>query len=80
MSKTREIFNPQKKVLHHLGTVLEYLEGKNTDPINLEIDPSNACNHSCHCANSDPSSCRLSQHACHCLLYSLGKTRIIFIW
>ncbi len=47
MSKTREIFNPQKKVLHHLGTVLEYLEGKNTDPINLEIDPSNACNHSC---------------------------------
>tara|TARA_A100001388_G_C28737078_1_gene484736 strand:- start:33 stop:1235 length:1203 start_codon:yes stop_codon:yes gene_type:complete len=47
MSKIREIFNPQKKVLHHLGTVLEYLEGKNTDPINLEIDPSNACNHSC---------------------------------
>ena len=47
MSKTREIFNPQKKVLHHIGTVLEYLEGKNTDPINLEIDPSNACNHSC---------------------------------
>ena len=47
MSKTQAIFNPQKKVLHHLGTVLEYLEGKNTDPINLEIDPSNACNHSC---------------------------------
>ena len=47
MSKSREIFNPQKKVLHHLGTVLDYLEGKNTDPINLEIDPSNACNHSC---------------------------------
>ena len=38
MSKTQEIFNPQKNVLHHLGTVLEYLEGKNTDPINLEID------------------------------------------
>ncbi len=47
MSKTIEIFNPQKKVLHHLGTVLDYLNGKNTDPINLEIDPSNACNHSC---------------------------------
>ena len=40
------IFSPQSKVLHHLDTIMEYFE-KNVDPINIEIDPSNACNHSC---------------------------------
>ena len=41
------IFNPQSKVLHHLDTVLDFFENKKVDPINIEIDPSNACNHSC---------------------------------
>ena len=40
MSKSIKYLIP-KKVLHHLGTVL-VIRGKNTDPINLEIDPSNA--------------------------------------
>ena len=33
-------------MLYHLDTVLEYFAGKNVDPITMEIDPSNACNHS----------------------------------
>ena len=41
------MFNPQTKVLHHLDRVVEFLKNKNVDPINIEIDPSNACNHSC---------------------------------
>jgi GTP 3',8-cyclase len=47
MSKISKIFNPQSKILFHLDTVLDYFKGKKTDPITLEIDPSNACNHSC---------------------------------
>ena len=47
MAVISKIFNPQSKVLYHLDTVLEYFDGKNVDPITMEIDPSNACNHSC---------------------------------
>ena len=47
MTVISKIFNPQSKVLYHLDTVLEYFAGKNIDPITMEIDPSNACNHSC---------------------------------
>ena len=47
MSLISKIFNPQAKVLHHLDRVLDFFAGKKTDPITLEIDPSNACNHSC---------------------------------
>ena len=47
MAVFSKIFNPQSKVLYHLDTVLEYFDGKNVDPITMEIDPSNACNHSC---------------------------------
>ena len=47
MAVISKIFNPQSKILHHLDTVLDYFDGKNVDPISLEIDPSNACNHSC---------------------------------
>ena len=47
MTVLSKIFNPQSKVLYHLDTVLEYFDGKNVDPITMEIDPSNACNHSC---------------------------------
>ncbi len=42
-----EIFNPQEKILSHFSRVKEYLNNKNPDPITIEIDPSNACNHSC---------------------------------
>ena len=47
MTAISKIFNPQSKVLYHLNEVLEYFDGKNVDPITLEIDPSNTCNHSC---------------------------------
>ena len=41
------IFNPSEKVLCHLDTVDKYLKNQKYDPITIEIDPSNACNHSC---------------------------------
>ena len=47
MSIESKIFNPQAKVLAHADRVLSYFDGNNVDPITLEIDPSNACNHSC---------------------------------
>ena len=47
MSDLSKKFNPQLKILYHLETVLDFFSGKNVDPITLEIDPSNACNHSC---------------------------------
>ena len=42
-----KIFNPFAKVLCHLDTVDKYLKNQKYDPITIEIDPSNACNHSC---------------------------------
>ena len=42
-----KIFNPQEKILCHIDTVEKHFKGKNPDPITLEIDPSNSCNHSC---------------------------------
>ncbi len=47
MSQNSKIFNPQAKIALHYSKVLDHLNGKNTDPITLEVDPSNACNHSC---------------------------------
>ena len=41
------IFNPSDKVLCHLDTVEKYYSNQKYDPITIEIDPSNACNHSC---------------------------------
>ena len=41
------IFNPQEKILCHLDTLEKYFKKENPDPITIEIDPSNACNHSC---------------------------------
>ncbi len=40
-------FNPQGKILVHYDKVKKYFKNGNVDPITLEIDPSNACNHSC---------------------------------
>jgi len=42
-----QIFNPQEKILCHLDKVKDYFNNKNPYPITIEIDPSNACNHSC---------------------------------
>tara|TARA_B110000003_G_C16627126_1_gene525262 strand:- start:422 stop:1627 length:1206 start_codon:yes stop_codon:yes gene_type:complete len=42
-----KIFNPSDKVLCHLDTVEKYFNNQNYDPITVEIDPSNSCNHSC---------------------------------
>jgi cyclic pyranopterin phosphate synthase len=42
-----KIFNPQQKILCHLDKVENYFNNKNPDPITIEIDPSNSCNHSC---------------------------------
>jgi cyclic pyranopterin phosphate synthase len=41
------MFSPQIKVLYHLNKVENFLQDKKVDPITIEIDPSNACNHSC---------------------------------
>jgi len=42
-----KIFNPKAKVLVHHKKIKEYFKTGNVDPITLEVDPSNACNHSC---------------------------------
>jgi hypothetical protein len=42
-----KIFNPHDKILCHINTIKDYFEKKNPYPITIEIDPSNACNHSC---------------------------------
>ena len=47
MFKPAKIFDPQAKTIYHLDRVLNYFEDTSIDPINIEIDPSNACNHSC---------------------------------
>jgi radical SAM protein with 4Fe4S-binding SPASM domain len=47
MSLKSKIFNPQSKVIYHIDRVRDYFLGKNADPISIEVDPSNSCNHSC---------------------------------
>lgn len=47
MSLESKIFNPQSKVIYHIDRVRNYFLGKNADPISIEVDPSNSCNHSC---------------------------------
>ena len=42
-----KIFNPHNKILCHLDKVEKLLNNENPAPILIEIDPSNACNHSC---------------------------------
>ena len=46
-AEKQTMFSPQAKVLHHIDRVVDFLGNKKVDPINIEIDPSNACNHSC---------------------------------
>lgn len=41
------IFNPHNKIMCHLDKVEKLLNNENPSPILIEIDPSNACNHSC---------------------------------
>ena len=47
MINVSKIFNPQAKILLHFEKIQKFLTGENVDPILIEIDPSNACNHSC---------------------------------
>ena len=47
MISDSKIFNPQAKVLIHHNKIQKYLKTGNVDPITIEVDPSNACNHSC---------------------------------
>jgi len=47
MSLKSKIFDPQSKVIYHIDRVRDYFLGKNADPISIEVDPSNSCNHSC---------------------------------
>ena len=42
------IFNPQAKVIANIDNVIQFLETKNTPPVLVEVDPSNACNHGCY--------------------------------
>tara|TARA_R110002051_G_scaffold308562_1_gene380422 strand:+ start:280 stop:1509 length:1230 start_codon:yes stop_codon:yes gene_type:complete len=42
------IFNPQAKVIANIENVIQFLETKNTSPVLVEVDPSNACNHGCY--------------------------------
>jgi cyclic pyranopterin phosphate synthase len=42
-----KIFNPQAKVLIHNNKIQKFFKTGNVDPITIEVDPSNACNHSC---------------------------------
>ena len=46
-AEKQTMFSPQAKVLHHIDRVVDFIGNKKVDPINIEIDPSNACNHSC---------------------------------
>jgi hypothetical protein len=45
--KESKIFNPQSKILANVDRVIEFIETKNTSPVLIEVDPSNACNHAC---------------------------------
>ena len=47
MISDSKIFNPQAKVLIHNNKIQKFLKTGNVDPITIEVDPSNACNHSC---------------------------------
>ena len=47
MITNSKIFNPQAKVLLHYEKIEKFLTEGNVDPILIELDPSNACNHSC---------------------------------
>lgn len=42
-----KIFNPQAKIIANVDRVIEHLETGYTDPVLIEVDPSNACNHAC---------------------------------
>ena len=42
------IFNPQAKIIANVDRALEHLETGYSNPVLVEVDPSNACNHGCY--------------------------------
>ena len=47
MSKSK-IFNPQAKIYANVDRVIQHIETGYAPPVLVEVDPSNACNHSCN--------------------------------
>ena len=47
MSESK-IFNPQAKIYANVDRVIQHLETGYAPPVLVEVDPSNACNHSCN--------------------------------
>ena len=47
MKQKSKIFNPKAKIIANVDRVLEHLKTGYTNPILIEVDPSNACNHAC---------------------------------
>ena len=47
MTKSK-IFNPQAKIYANVDRVIQHIETGYAPPVLVEVDPSNACNHSCN--------------------------------
>jgi len=45
--KNSKIFNPKSKILANSDRVFEHIKTGYTNPVLIEVDPSNACNHAC---------------------------------
>lgn len=49
INKTKsEIFNPQAKIYANADRIIQHIETGYAPPVLVEVDPSNACNHSCN--------------------------------
>ena len=48
LNKGTSIFNPQAKIIANADRAIEFFETGNANPVLVEVDPSNACNHGCY--------------------------------
>tara|TARA_R100000008_G_scaffold21543_1_gene11345 strand:+ start:24297 stop:25496 length:1200 start_codon:yes stop_codon:yes gene_type:complete len=48
LNKGTSIFNPQAKIIANVDRAIEFFETGNANPVLVEVDPSNACNHGCY--------------------------------
>lgn len=46
--ESSQIFNPKSKVICNYENVIEHFDKGYTNPVLIEVDPSNACNHACN--------------------------------